>query len=411
MLVRSLAITLFILFTGAHGLSNMCQMYLEPKVSVLEELEHFVDSARVNQELEGLNLLKLDAFISQVEALNVDFNRKWMEALSPYGVSFLPRLRQKLIEISNTFQESNNEILSELMRFQQERRLTFRGSILDAIKKSKSSTALAYLENSDKVYFGLEYFINTFGEPGYLLTKIPKRLSDEVNQSITVVIETDTDPLQDFYNSAPDALKERGSDGVLLRGSVLDSEILRFLGRQRAPLQNRLQHYPLTNYIIPREKGPDGLSVSGLVLDRRVLDFFKAHGDRSGHINVTYPVYEQPRRFGSIFRRQFALDDTNWDFNKNAYIPLYDSELNDASQTRSVTLSDPGGYTLHNSDGRGLLATPVIPVIRDVERTFSFFREGSPYYVESHDDRRTELLLPPNHFEFTVALYFLIYQN
>lgn len=412
MLARSLTVVLIILFTSVQGFSNICQMFLEPRVSTLVELQHFIDSTRVNQELEGINLMKVDSYINQIEGLNVDFNRKWMAALSPYGVSFLPRLRQKLVEISNKFQESNNEIISELMRFKQERRLTLRRSILDAIEKSKSSTALAYLENSDKVYFGLGYFVNTFNEPGYLLTKTPRTISDEVNNSITTVTETDTDGLEEFYSTAPYALRERGSDGVHLRGSLLDSEILRFLNRQRNSLNNNVQHFPLTNFIIPNTKGPDGLNKSGLPLDRKVLDFFKKHGDLSGHLNVTYPVYQQPRRFGSVFRRTYSLDATNWDFRSNSFIPLFDSEMNDASQTRSIVLSDPEKYILSDtSEQSGLVATPVIPAAKAIEKTFNPFREGNPYYIEVDEPGQIQFLLPPNHFEFTVAMYFLIYQN
>lgn len=364
MLARSLAFTFLIVFSSVNGSSNICHLFLKSKISVLDDLVSFINETRVNQNLDSTKLQKIRSYILQIESMNLDFNRKWTKTLAPYGVSFLPRLRRELVEISNEFQELNNEILSELIRFEQEKRLTNRAPLLRALERAKASIAVAFLNNSNNVYFGLGFFINTFGEKGYLLSKLPREISDRINISVTVI--------------------------------------------ERDLNSSSFERYPMTDNIIPSRKGPDGLSFSGFPLDSKVLNFFKKVGDTSGHINVTYPAIEQPKKFGVFFKRYFSLDVTNWDLRLNRYISFYDRAGEKSPQRRAIILSDPDNYTFVLPEDTGTLMVPVLTVAKNVQSSFNPFNEGTPYYIEVQSEEHADLLLPPNHFEFITALYFLI---
>ncbi len=388
----SLFVSLFLISSPSYALK--CNQILKQSLGseVYIELMEVAHLRTMSKELTALERNRIERLIPKFLEVSTQYEEAQSEVLKLYGPSFLPRLRQKMTEMSQEFRLQNQNIANELRRYLLERgNLKFSDlEMWQDYRRASKSQALDFMKNPQTVYFGLGYFVDT-----HSLKAQEEWLRTRVEKSVL--------------------------PGYRWAGEPLEMSMKSNFRVMTVPEKESSEYYPSSGFVAPEALGGDKINVSGLPLTPQVLSFFKRFGEeQSGHLNVNFRHFA-PKR--TVTEKLFLRDrvkvlstiQSRWVEESSAYVPVLSSE-----STVFHGFSDAAAYTYDN----GVLRVPAKLARKGTEAESREYDESqkrlrwpfrftkpsySNVYVLEDNMAHAEFVILPTHQEFVTALIELIH--
>ena len=407
MFLRLLLVVLTFLYaSNVVAFNPVCGVVLSPD-SVYENIKTAVNRHTKSSDLTFSQRAMLENLIEQLERKVNKFDSSYNEILAPYGTAFLPRLKEKLEDMSAEFRRKNWQVINELRRYLGNGELRFRDlDIISVLASLKTSSANRFIHNTDHIYFGMDYFVNTlkvsveYGSTGIFrpVQSINIEVGYNINSSQVshnLGFDVRTLPI-DIANEVANIERRDEAEDTSSGGPIILPEVL----EMHIESQLNIDFYPGSRIAALTNLEVDGLPFRGFPLTKEFLDFLKYNGDSSGYITVAPEsiLEEVPRLSDNLgvtsSVRQVALESVSrYDDNFERYLDVF-------TKTGQVFSGfyDPGNYEI---DQNGILVVPAVRVSKERPRNMFFVRTG---LLELTLDDEAEYSTHANPYEFFIAL-------
>lgn len=374
-MLKILVLTLLLL-TGtvqAHARQGECfgflQMQLKPQSAFgeVESLRLLFEGHKPSSELTKDEKSLIRTKIKILKTIADRFNYQSNSLFQNHGTHFLPNLRQLFIKEETNFRTITQPIINELTRFLQDgANLLFRElDLRPHIRAAQNSWVLVYLDQPQKVFFNIDYFVQS------------RFLNDD---------------LVDGYKFSVDK-----NDAMNAPVFINKSKSISFVDQDVS--------YPGSEVEIPRI---DDLHVfPGLSINQKLISFLTEHGGPQGYLLVYAETHFKPKARNSfgipLVSLPLPILEDRWSTRLGRHYTIKSIKYPDKLV---ISLMDLKQY----KEIDGHLYIPTVPAVWEEKNKniFAFSDEDVRTGLQATELKYADFAVAPTKYEFIVALIELL---
>lgn len=369
--IRSLIVSMFcfILVSAVNSQAFICTTFLvQPKSRVhfnqIASIKDLIKAHTVSKQLTEAEKRLIEQKIVELQNISEAFTQSYNLFFENQDADFLVDLRSVFETEDASLRLNIQRLIIQLRRFLNDNKdLRFRDlDIFRRIKTLSETWGISYIDNPERVYFNLSFFVTS-------------RLS--------------TGEYKNGYVFSEDNSEELNKPLFVLKNSPLNLE------------GGKDQLYPGSQIPIPRISNE--LVFPGLPLDIDLLQFLTAHGNSKGRIQLaaSYHYHTKNKILGQLWsslqtQRRLPIFNSRWSTSRKSYFPIFNSD-----GTPNHDLSNLGNYMERN----GHLMIPTLPVvwIRNPKGLFPKTEDQLRTGLEVNELEIADFAVAPTPFEFLIA--------